>query len=324
MAKAIIQTENMCYTYPDGTSALNDINLEINKGDRVAIIGSNGAGKSTLFLHFNGILKPTSGLIRIYGDEFKYDKKDLMKIRQKVGIVFQNPDDQLFAPTVVEDVAFGPMNLELSKKEVDDRVSEALEMVEMTGLEKKAPHHLSGGQKKRVAIAGILAMKPEIIVLDEPTTGLDPRGVKQIMNILYKLNQDEDISIIISSHDVEMVTEFADKIFVVNEGQIISQGGPDDIFNNPDIIKKADLEIPKAAALLHLLKDNGFKCNIKLTINEAYHEILHSLDIDSYHDLLHLVKDKYHHKLLHALGETEYHKLLHVLGEASKNEKNLS
>ena len=158
-------------------------------------------------------------------NEFNYDKKDLMKIRQKVGIVFQNPDDQLFAPTVVEDVAFGPMNLELSKKEVDNRVSEALEMVGMTGLEKKAPHHLSGGQKKRVAIAGILAMKPEIIVLDEPTTGLDPRGVKQIMNILYKLNQDEDISIIISSHDVEMVTQFADKIFVVNEGQIISQGG---------------------------------------------------------------------------------------------------
>ena len=320
MIKTIIQTENMSFTYPDGTPALHDINLEIKKGDRAAIIGSNGAGKSTLFLHFNGILKPTSGLIKIGGEAFSYGKKDLMKIRQKVGIVFQNPDDQLFAPTVVEDVAFGPMNLGLSKEEIEIRVSESLEMVGMNGLEKKAPHHLSGGQKKRVAIAGILAMKPEIIVLDEPTTGLDPRGVKQIMNILYKLNQDENISIIIASHDVEMVTQFADKIFVVNKGEIIGHGTPEEIFNNPEIIEKAHLVLPKAAVLLNLLKDNGFKCNVKLTVDAAYHEILHSLDVDSYHNLLHLVKDKYHHKLLHALGEAEYHKLLHVLGEASKNE----
>ena len=320
MTKTIIQTDNMSFTYPDGTSALHDINLEIKKGDRVAIVGSNGAGKSTLFLHFNGILQPTSGLIKIDGEAFDYHKKELMKIRQKVGIVFQNPDDQLFAPTVVEDVAFGPMNLNLSKEEVEDRVSEALEMVGMSGLEKKAPHHLSGGQKKRVAIAGILAMKPKIIVLDEPTTGLDPRGVKQIMNILYKLNQDENISIIIASHDVEMVTQFADKIFVVNEGKIIGQGTPEEIFNNPEIIEKAHLEIPKAAALLHLLINNGLECNVKLTVDAAYHEILHALDIDSYHDLLHLVKDKYHHKLLHTLGESEYHKLLHKLEEASKNE----
>ena len=323
MVKTIIQTENMNFIYPDGTSALHDINLEIKKGDRAAIVGSNGAGKSTLFLHFNGILKPTSGLIKIDGDAFNYNKKDLMKIRQKVGIVFQNPDDQLFAPTVFEDVAFGPMNLGLSQEQVKDRVSKSLEMVGMSGLGKKAPHHLSGGQKKRVAIAGILAMKPEIIVLDEPTTGLDPRGVKQIMNILYKLNKDEDISIIIASHDVEMVTQFADKIFVVNNGEIIGQGTPDEIFNNPEIIEKAHLELPKAAALLHLLKDNGFKCNVQLTVDAAYHEILHALDVDSYHDLLHLMKDKYHHKLLHTLGESEYHELLHILEEASKNEKNV-
>ena len=222
MTRTIIQTENMSFTYPDGTSALNNINIEINEGERVAIVGPNGAGKSTLFSHFNGISKPTSGLIKIDGQPMSYKKNDLMEIRQKVGLVFQNPDDQLFAPTVIEDVAFGPMNLGLSDEEVDERVEESLKMVGMGGLEKKAPHHLSGGQKKRVSIAGILAMRPEIMVLDEPTTGLDPKGVEQVMEILYMLNQ-EDMSIIIASHDVEMVTQFADKIFVLHDGEIIAR-----------------------------------------------------------------------------------------------------
>ena len=322
MVKTIIQTENMSYTYPDGTSALQNINIDIKEGERVAIVGSNGAGKSTLFAHFNGIIKPSLGLIKIDGKPANYNKKDLLRIRQKVGIVFQNPDDQLFAPTVIEDVAFGPMNLGLSDNEVEERVKEALKMVGMSGLEKKAPHHLSGGQKKRVAIAGILAMRPEIMVLDEPTTGLDPQGVEQVLKILYKLNQ-EEMTIIIASHDVEMVIQFADKIFVLHNGKIIGQGTPEEVFNNLETLKKAHLRPPKSAELLNLLKNNGMPCNVKLTVEEAYHEILHSLDVDSYHNLLHLVKDKYHHKLLHALGEVEYHKLLHVLGEASKNEKTL-
>ncbi|MGP8022581.1 MAG: ATP-binding cassette domain-containing protein [Methanobacterium sp.] len=312
MSKTIIETENMCYTYPDGTSALQDINIEIKKGERAAIIGSNGAGKSTLFLHFNGILKPTSGLIKIDGEPLNYKKNGLLRTRQKVGIVFQNPDDQLFAPTVEEDVAFGPINLGIPIEEVDKRVKESLEMVGMSGLEKKPPHHLSGGQKKRVAIAGILAMKPEIMVMDEPTTGLDPQGAKQIMSLLFQLNRD-DMSIIISSHDVEMITQFADKIFVLHEGEFIGQGSPEEIFNNPQLVEKANLVLPKSAALLHLLKGSGFSCDIKLTVDEAYHEILHTLGIDTYHNLLHLVKNKYHHQLLHEIGEENYHKLLHVL-----------
>ena len=321
MVKTIIQTENMSYTYPDGTSALQDINIEINEGERVAIVGSNGAGKSTLFAHFNGIIKPSVGLIKIDEKPAVYDKKDLLKIRQKVGIVFQNPDDQLFAPTVIEDVAFGPMNLGLSDDEVEERVEEALKMVGMLGLEKKAPHHLSGGQKKRVAIAGILAMRPEIMVLDEPTTGLDPKGVEQVLKILYKLNH-EEMTIIIASHDVEMVIQFADKIFVLHNGEIIGQGTPEEIFNNLEMLKKAHLRPPKSAELLALLKDNGMSCNVKLTVEEAYHEILHSIGNETYHNLLHLVKNELHHKLLHALGDDGYHKLLHVLDEASKKEKN--
>jgi len=319
MTKPIIQTGNMCYTYPDGTEALNNINMEIKEGERAAIVGSNGAGKSTLFQHFNGILRPTSGLIKIDGEKINYKKNELIKIRNKVGIVFQNPDDQLFAPTVAEDVAFGPMNLGLPIDEVDKRVEESLEMVGMSGLGKKAPHHLSGGQKKRVAIAGILAMKPEIMVLDEPTTGLDPKGVDQVMNILYKLNQ-EDMSIIVASHDVEMVTQFADKIFVLHQGEIIGQGNPEEIFNDYETLKKAHLKPPKSAELLRSLRDNGLSVNIKLTVGEAYHEILHSLGVDAYHNLLHLVKNELHHELLHELGEEGYHKLLHVL---KKNEKNI-
>lgn len=318
MAKTIIQTENMSFTYPDGTPALHDINIEIKEGERVAVIGSNGAGKSTLFAHFNGINRPTSGLIKIDGKPAVYEKKELLQIRQKVGIVFQNPDDQLFAPTVIEDVAFGPMNLGLSDDEVDERVEEALEMVGIIGLEKKAPHHLSGGQKKRVAIAGILAMKPEIMVMDEPTTGLDPKGVEQVMEILYMLNRG-DMSIIVASHDVEMVTQFADKIFVLHDGEIVGQGTPEEIFNDHETLKKAHLRPPKSAELLHLLKDGGFPVNVKLTVDEAYHEILHTLGSQAYHNLLHLVKDELHHKLLHKLGEEKYHELLHLLEENQKD-----
>lgn len=318
MVKTIIQTENMSFTYPDGTPALHDINIEIKEGERVAVIGSNGAGKSTLFAHFNGINKPTSGLIKIDDKPIVYEKKELLQIRQKVGIVFQNPDDQLFAPTVIEDVAFGPMNLGLSEDEVDERVEDALEMVGMTGLGKKAPHHLSGGQKKRVAIAGILAMRPEIMVLDEPTTGLDPKGVEQVMEILYMLNR-QAMSIIVASHDVEMVTQFADKIFILHDGEIIGQGTTEEIFNDCETLYKAHLRPPKSAELLHLLKDGGFPVNVKLTVDEAYHEILHALGSQAYHNLLHLVKDELHHELLHNLGEEKYHELLHLLEENQKD-----
>jgi len=320
MTRPIIQIENMSFTYPDGTSALNKINMEILEGERAAIIGPNGAGKSTLFSHFNGILQPTSGLIKIDGEPASYKRDELIKIRQKVGMVFQNPDDQLFSPTVEEDVAFGPMNLGLPDDEVEKRVEESLAVVGMNGTERKAPHHLSGGQKKRVAIAGILAMQPEIMVLDEPTTGLDPKGVKQVMDILYDLNQ-KGMSIIISSHDVEMVTEFANKIFVLHEGEIIKQGTTEDIFNDPETLQKAHLRQPKAAALLHCLKNNGVNVNIKLTVEEAYHEILHAVGVQTYHNLLHMVHEKCHHKLLHTLGEEKYHEMLHIIEEEAEKER---
>ncbi len=273
----MLEAKNLSYSYDNDTQALKNINLKINSGEMVAILGKNGAGKSTLFLHFNGIYEPDKGEIFVDGEKLKYNKKALLKCRQKVGIVFQNPDNQIFAPTVEEDIAFGPLNLKLPMGEVQRRVEEALKRVGMEGFEKRAPHHLSGGQKKRVAIAGILAMKPEIMVLDEPTAGLDPQGALKIMNLLSKLNQ-EGITIVISTHDVDLVPQYVNKIFVMADGEIIGDGTPKEIFSNEDLIKKANLKLPIISELFKTLNDEN-KIDIKnndypLTINEAREKIL--------------------------------------------------
>ena len=271
----MLKVENLSYSYDDGTKALNDVNLEIKKGDMVSLLGKNGAGKSTLFLHFNGIFKPTKGRILIDGEELKYDKKSLVKFRQKVGIVFQNPDDQLFAPTVEEDVAFGPLNLGLSQEETQKRVNDALKKVGMDGFQRKAPHHLSGGQKKRVAIAGILAMQPEMMVLDEPTSGLDPQGAIDILELLYELN-DEGMTIIISTHDVDLVPNYAKKVFILVEGSLIAEGTPKEIFAQPEILEKANLRVPLVTELFQNLEKEGFNMenDYPLTVEEGKDKFL--------------------------------------------------
>ena len=271
----MLKVKDVFYSYDDGTTALNGINLEVKKGEIVALLGKNGAGKSTLFLQFNGILRPDSGEILIDGKQLKYNKKSLVNARQKVGIVFQNPDDQIFAPTVEEDVAFGPLNLKLPIDEVRKRVTDALRRVGMEGFEKKAPHYLSGGQKKRIAIAGILAMKPEIMILDEPMAGLDPVGAAKIINLLKELNE-EGITILISTHDVNIIQDYVDKIFIINDGEIIGDGCPEDIFSKKDHLKKAHLKLPIIARLFEKLEDNNIiQCNgeYPLTVDDAYLEI---------------------------------------------------
>ena len=266
----MIEVKNLKYSYNSQYQALKGVSLKVNKGEMVSLLGKNGAGKSTLFLHLNGIYEPDEGQVFIDGEELKYDKKSLLKFRQKVGIVFQNPDDQIFAPTVEEDVAFGPLNLGLPMEEVQDRVEDALARVGMSGFEKAAPHHLSGGQKKRVAIAGILAMKPEIMVLDEPTAGLDPQGVTNLSKLLRQLN-DEGITIIISTHEVDLVPNYADKIFVLVDGLLIGEGTPKEIFSQPEILEKANLKVPIVTDLFQQLEAEGFDMNgdYPLTISEA-------------------------------------------------------
>lgn len=274
MNEVHLSIKNLSYTYPDGTHALKNVNMEILKGQKVAIMGPNGAGKSTLFSHFNGLTEPKSGYLEIDGKKMEYDKKTLLEIRQKVGIVFQDPNDQLFAPTVKEDVAFGPMNLGLSYEEVEKRVDEALTLVGMEKFKDKTPHHLSGGQQKRVAIAGIIAMKPEIMILDEPTAGLDPQGVDKVLDILNNLNK-EGMTIVISSHDIEMVNGFAEKIFVLNEGKILASGDKNEIFSNKELLKEAHLKAPITTEILYQLKEKGFDVDTtKININEVVDEII--------------------------------------------------
>ncbi len=253
----IIETRDLYFCYPDGTEVLKGINFKVKKGEIVSILGPNGAGKSTLFLHFNGILRPTRGEVLIKGKPIKYNKKGLIEVRKTVGLVFQNPDDQIFAPTVQDDVAFGPLNLGLPEDDVRERVKEALEAVGMWEYRDKPPHHLSGGQKKRVAIAGILAMKPEVIVLDEPTAGLDPVGASQIMKLLYDLNK-KGMTIVISTHDVDLVPVYADKVYVIHNGKILKEGTPQEVFSDVETIRKANLRLPRVAHLLEILnkKDN--------------------------------------------------------------------
>ncbi len=275
----MLEVQNLKYSYNNDYQALKGVSLKIDEGDMVALLGKNGAGKSTLFLHLNGIYEPDEGKVFIDGEELKYDKKSLLKFRQKVGIVFQNPDDQIFAPTVEEDVAFGPLNLGLPMEEVQDRVEEALARVGMSGTEKIAPHHLSGGQKKRVAIAGILAMKPEIMVLDEPTAGLDPQGVENLVTLLKELN-DEGITIVISTHEVDLVPDYANKIFVLVDGELIAEGTPKEIFAQPEVLEKANLKVPIVTELFQQLESEGYDMenDYPLTIREAKDKFLNLIN----------------------------------------------
>lgn len=280
MTNIQLSTENLSFTYPDGTQALKNINIEIEKGEKVAIIGPNGAGKSTLFSHFNGLTEPTSGCVKIEGKPISFEKDELLKFRQKVGIVFQDPNDQLFAPTVKEDIAFGPMNLGLSYDEVEKRVEDALKMVGMENYEDKTPHHLSGGQQKRIAIAGIIAMKPELMILDEPTAGLDPDGVEKVLNIMNQLNE-EGMTLIISSHDIDMISKYADKIFVLYNGEIIESGNKNKIFSDMELLKKAHLRTPITTEILYNLKESGLNVNTeKISVKDTCAEIIKAKQIN--------------------------------------------
>lgn|GEM_PF-39453 len=269
----IIETRNLMHEYRSGsTKALNGIDFCVRPGERIVLLGANGAGKSTLFKHLNGILKPTSGEVLIKGQSI--DRTNIKDVRRTVGVVFQDPDDQIFSPTVAQDVAFGPMNLGLSEKEIERRVKRALEMVRLTGYEDRAPHHLSGGEKKRVAIAGILAMKPEVLILDEPTTGLDPGAAARLMRMIMEMNSNLGITMIIATHEVDLVPAFAQRICVLSTGRIIGEGTPAEIFSRPDLIAKTHLRLPLVAQLMEQLKEADLDVEVALTIEGAKSEIL--------------------------------------------------
>jgi cobalt/nickel transport system ATP-binding protein len=238
MSHHIVEVKNLQHIYPDGTPAIRDVSFRITHGESVAIVGANGAGKSTLLQHLNGSLEATSGHIRI-GDT-PLSKGTLPDIRRTVGMVFQNPDDQLFMPTVFEDVAFGPLNLGFSGAEVELRVTDVLERVGIGHLRTKPPYHLSGGEKKRVAIATVLAMSPDILVMDEPTSGLDPFARRQLMALL----QDFKHTKIFTSHDLDMVLDLCQRTIVLHEGTIMADGPTSEIFQKETLLAACRLEKP--------------------------------------------------------------------------------
>lgn len=255
----IIEVRNVSYSYMEDDNrekfALTDVSLNINRGEYLAVLGHNGSGKSSLAKLLNAINLPTKGQILIKGMDSKLEE-NVWEIRKNCGMVFQNPDNQIIATSVEEEVAFGPENLGVSPKEIRERVDRALEIVEMSSFAKREPSKLSGGQKQRVAIAGILAINPDIIVLDEPTSMLDPRGRSEIMKILKKLN-DEGKTIINITHFMEEAVQ-ADRIVIMDDGHLAMDGSPEDVFEKIDFIKELGLDIPLASKIYHRLKSDGF------------------------------------------------------------------
>ncbi len=268
----IIETRNLTHIYRGKIKALDGINFTAKPGERIAIIGANGAGKSTLFKHFNGILKPTGGEILVKGEPIS--KQNILDVRRTVGVVFQDPDDQIFAPTVKQDVAFGPMNLGLSPEDIEKRVHESLETVRLTGFEERAPHHLSMGEKKKVAMAGILAMQPEVLVLDEPTAGLDPGGAIRLIKLINEMNRHLGITIITATHEVDIVPLLADRVCIMSMGKIIGDGTPLEIFSSPELIKKTHLRLPIVAQLMEMLQEEGVNVGVRFTLEDARDELL--------------------------------------------------
>lgn len=272
MGEKMVTCNNLVYKYPQSEEeqpkvAIDGLNLEVNKGEFLVILGHNGSGKSTFAKHINALLVPSEGEVYIDGLSTSLEN-NLWNIRNVAGMVFQNPDNQIVATIVEEDVAFGPENLGIEPKEIRKRVDDALKNVQMYEYRKHAPHLLSGGQKQRVAIAGILAMMPKCIVFDEPTAMLDPFGRKEVIRTIKEINKKHGITIILITHNMEEAVE-ADRVVVMDSGKIVMDGKPKEIFKNVPIMKKIGLDVPQVTELAHELKENGINIETDiLTINE--------------------------------------------------------
>lgn len=279
-----IKIENLTYVYmpktPFEKKALDNVNLEIEDGEFLAVIGHTGSGKSTLIQHLNGLLKPASGKIYVDGTDITDKDTKLVDIRKKVGLVFQYPEYQLFEETIAKDIAYGPSNLELNEDEILRRVKKSMEMVGLNYEEYKdiSPFELSGGQKRRVAIAGVIAMEPKVLILDEPTAGLDPAGRDDILEQIKLLHEKYNMTIILVSHSMEDVGKLAEKIIVMNNGHIELQGKPKEVFKEIDTLEKIGLAVPQVTYLMRELKKKGFNVSEDIfTVEKAKSELLNIL-----------------------------------------------
>lgn len=264
----IIEVKDLCFTYRDGARALDGVTISVREGARTALLGPNGAGKSTLLLHMNGIFLAQKGLVRVAGREI--DQKNEKWVRTVVGLVFQDPDDQVFSSTVWEDVAFGPKNMRLSDAEVEQRVGAALKAVKMENFRDKAPYRLSYGEKRRVAIAGVLAMSPKVIILDEPLACLDPQGKDDLLEVLSGLN-DQGTTVIVATHDVDFAVQWAEQVLVIKDGKTLAQGDTS-ILADERVIREARLNFPIITRLFKKLP-GLVTGKMPLTVDDAVFEI---------------------------------------------------
>ena len=277
---AILETQNLTYKYSVGTPfekvAIEDISISVEKGDFIGIIGHTGSGKSTLVQHLNGLLKPTSGTILLDGTDIHSDKNFTRQARFKVGLCFQYPEYQLFENTVYEDIAFGPKNMKLSKEEIKERVLRAAEFVGVRNdMLQKSPFDLSGGEKRRVAIAGVMAMQPEILILDEPSAGLDPKGRKVIYEMIEQYRKNTGSTVIVVSHSMEDVAESADKVLVMNKGKVEYFASVDEVFSNAEHLVEIGLNVPEITKVFLALKKQGYDVRTDIySVNEAKAELL--------------------------------------------------
>ena len=272
MSEPILKTENLTFRYTTAEGAaptvLDGLTLSVRRGEFVAVLGHNGSGKSTLAKHFNAILLPSGGKVYVDGMD-TCDENLLLDIRRRVGMVFQNPDNQIVASVVEEDVAFGPENLGVPSEEIRARVDSALAAVGMTEYARHAPHLLSGGQKQRVAIAGVLAMRPECIVLDEPTAMLDPAGRREVLDTVKRLNREQGITVVLITHHMDEAAQ-ADRLIVMHDGHIMADDSPEQVFQNVDGLRSLGLEVPEPVALLYELRQNGVDVSLTaLTVDEC-------------------------------------------------------
>lgn len=283
--KTIIETKNLIYEYKtldeEGNEkgvdrALDDVNLDVKKGDFVAILGHNGSGKSTLAKHINGMLFPTGGTVWVDGINTA-NEESIWDVRQRAGMVFQNPDNQIIGQLVEEDVGFGPENLGVPTEEIWERVEESLHAVGMYEYRKHSPNHLSGGQKQRVSIAGVLAMHPKCIVLDEPTAMLDPRGRKEVLRAARGLNMVEGITVLLITHYMDEII-YANKVYVMDEGKIVMEGTPKEIFSNVEALQALRLDVPQVTLLAYELKKNGVQLPDGILTVEEFAEAICQLN----------------------------------------------
>ncbi|WP_294517676.1 ATP-binding cassette domain-containing protein [uncultured Pseudoflavonifractor sp.] len=276
---AAIEARDLCYTYEDGTVALDHISLKAQKGKITGILGANGAGKSTLFLNLNGVLNPASGQVLLDGEPVRRDRKGITELRRRVGIVFQDPDDQLFSADVYRDISFGAVNLGLPEAEVRRRVEQAMERTGVSALRDKPTHALSFGQKKRVAIAGVLVMEPEVLILDEPTAGLDPHGVSELMRLLSQLRDSLGMTILLATHDMDVVPISCDYAYLLGQGRVLLEGTPGELFSQPEVLRANQLRLPRMAHLMEILREqDGLDTDVSAaTISEVRRELLRLL-----------------------------------------------